>query len=389
MPVPEWTDVDDHAFRRCRRQLILEVSEDCNLRCRYCHHTVAATHRPHRRRTMTADVAIAAVDDFLATSVETDRPQISFYGGEPLLAMPLIDQVVQYVRQQPGGHRLGFGISTNGLCLDDPHAAALIHHEGMTLQVSIDGPAALHDRDRRTIINEPTHARIEANLTRLLRAEPELAERLVLVATLAPPYDLAAVDAYFAQFPPYIAAGIPGAPIVRINRATDQDAAWRAQLAPLRARYLNGRRSHVLRALFDDAVLAWYHRPAGPLEQLVGRGGCCLPGVRRLYVRADGTLQPCERVGGSCVLGTVDGGLQRDAVNNLMRRFATVLGPDCVRCWASRTCRMCYTDLTNIDDLAARCRTIREGSEAALRLFLDANSAGGPASQCLARTSLR
>ncbi len=393
---PGWSDADERAFTRGRRQLILEVSEDCNLRCRYCPHTTAVGQRPHRRRTMPFALARVAVDEFLEASVETDRPHISFYGGEPLLALHAIERVVDHVRRRPGGDRVVFGVYTNGLRLDDPRVAALIRREAMVLQVSIDGPAAIHDRERRTARGAATHARVEANLTRLLRQEPQLAERLVLVATLAPPYDLAAVGAYFAAFPPFVSAGLDGAPTVRINR-TAGDPAWRSQLTPMRERYLVWRRGgpppadhRVLQALFDDAVLAWHHRPAGPLAPLVGRGGCCRAGVRRLYVSADGDLQPCERAGGSCWLGSVGGGLQRGEVETLERRFADTFGAACSSCWAVRTCRMCYADLSRADARARseRCRAVREGAEAALRLYLDLFFEGSQAAQWLAKTSL-
>ncbi len=394
---------DSRALTRGQRHLTLSLTEDCNLRCRYCLHGSDLTHvRPHRPRGMPTATALAAVAAFLDAAVDEPGPAISFYGGEPLLAWPVITDVVRAVRRRSDGHRVRFAVDTNGLALDRPEVAELIHREGLHLQVSLDGPAAVHDRHRVGRQGQASHARIEANLTALLRTEPALADRLALVATLAPPFDLEAVDAYFADFPPLRAAGLARRPLLRANRADvtgldlEPDQTWPEQLQRLRDRYVSfrgdGRHDDVTplaAALFDDPLIRWHHRSAAPLDRGVGRGGCCLPGVRRLHVRADGLLQPCERVGQGMTLGTVATGLAPRRLRDLRERFRASYGRECRSCWAVRLCSMCYHQLLpEGGNGSAPCEAVRERAEATIRLYLDLRAQGPQALQWLEKTSV-
>jgi uncharacterized protein len=416
---PVWTAADDHALACCRRQLILAVSEDCNLRCRYCPlGAKLATRRSRRPLRMPREIALAAVDDFLAASAETEAPIISFYGGEPLLALDLLLDLVTEVRRRPGGERVRFCLDTNGLGLSDPRAADMIRRERMFVQVSIDGPAGLHDRLRRTARGGPSHARIEANLAGLLRADPTLAGRLSVIATLTSPCDLAAVGEYFADFPPFRAAGIDQPVCLRVNRArhleraaaadrkvhwgaersqADDAAQWRRQLLALRERYLAWRTDKTLdawhpflQALFEDPLIAWYHRDGNPLSAAARLGGCCLPGVRRLYVGSNGTLAACERIGGQWPLGTVAAGIDVRRIQALRERFAAAIGDRCRNCWAVRLCNVCYTCLEPESGAlpAGVCEGVRRGLEATLRLLLDLKSRNSRSLQWLVETSV-
>jgi uncharacterized protein len=357
---------------------------------------------------MALPVALAAVERFLAKSGDTPEPAISFYGGEPLLAMPVIVGVVAHVRRRYPDRPVRFCLDTNGLRLDDPDVADLIRRERLSLQVSLDGPAPVHDRHRRTVSGDPTHARVEANLTALLRADPSLAGRLLLIATLAPPYDLPAVRDYFAAFPPFRRAGLDREPMLRVNQA-DLDgldlgrdetgpptaADWDRQVARLRDEYLDRRGAGgpvdpFLAALFDESLVRWHHRSGSPLGPTVGRGGCCLPGVRRQHVQADGTLQPCERVGSGLLLGRAETGPQPARIQDLRAAFTECCDGACSSCWAVRLCRICYQALLpgERERLPDRCRAVRAGSEAVIRLFLDLQARGSRSLQWLENTSI-
>jgi uncharacterized protein len=405
--VPGWSEADRLALARGRRQLILEVSEDCNLRCTYClHGAEAAIARPHRRRRMAKTVALAAAREFMAASADIEAPTICFHGGEPLLALATIAAVVREVRRAPGGKRIRFSIATNGTLLDRLLARTLIHRERIRLQISLDGPTAVHDRHRRTAGGAPSLARIEANLTALLRDEPALADRLLLVATLAPPYDLAAVGEYFASFPPFAAAGIGRPPRLRINRARLPatgaayriDADWQAQVARLREEYVAWRagggrtspREVLLKALFDEPLIAWHHRSGRPLQGPVGSGGCCRPGVRRLFVRADGSLAPCERTAPAEILGSGATGPRSDLIEALRARFTAAVADRCRDCWAVRQCSLCYAHLApgRADLPVERCGEVRRQLEGTIRLFLDLRDRGSQALQWLEDTTI-
>lgn len=51
----------EHIFPR---KLILEVTENCNLRCKYCFNTIGNGQRIHAKKQMTAETAFAGIDHY-------------------------------------------------------------------------------------------------------------------------------------------------------------------------------------------------------------------------------------------------------------------------------------------------------------------------------------
>ncbi len=76
------------------KELVLWVTTDCNLRCRYCY-----ANGGDKAEYMDWQVAKQTLDIMLSHS---DGFKIQFAGGEPLLNIDLIEQVV--------GYTLGLGI---------------------------------------------------------------------------------------------------------------------------------------------------------------------------------------------------------------------------------------------------------------------------------------
>ena len=94
------------------RTVELMLTTGCNLRCRYCY------QRRRAPRTMSPAVLDAAVRRLVASRY--DRPWLIFYGGEPLLAAPLVRRALERVRLwAPRRMRPDVRILTNGTRLDE------------------------------------------------------------------------------------------------------------------------------------------------------------------------------------------------------------------------------------------------------------------------------
>ena len=117
------------------------------------------------------------------------KPFVSFNGGEALLEIDLIETVIATARQHPRGKDATFVIDTNGVLLD-ARAIDLEVRERMFLQISLDGPREVHDRNRVTAWGDETFMRIIDSVDRLLEKDPSVAERLSFIATITPPVDL-------------------------------------------------------------------------------------------------------------------------------------------------------------------------------------------------------
>jgi uncharacterized protein len=113
------TAIEEAGFRH----LVLTLTENCNLRCRYCAFSdVYALTRNRTERIMSLDVGRRAIDYFFARASAHVRRNpsriisIGFYGGEPLLAQAAMQQLVSYALAH-APCPIVFTITTNGTLL--------------------------------------------------------------------------------------------------------------------------------------------------------------------------------------------------------------------------------------------------------------------------------
>ncbi|MEN8006352.1 MAG: radical SAM protein [Candidatus Krumholzibacteriota bacterium] len=371
--------------------LVLSLTEKCNLRCRYCLHGADLDWvRDHGSGSMSLAASTRAVNYFLDRSDPDQPPVISFYGGEPLLEIGLIEDIVAVSRAHARGDDLRFAVDTNGVLLDD-RAVDLILREKMHLQISLDGPREIHDRCRIDTGGAATFDLIMEGVDRLLVRDPAAARRLIFVTTLAPPVDLEAVAEFFADFPPYVRHGIKVQPEVTVNFANLRGQDWPAagepapvQMERVQDEYLaavrDGRRlrlSPVIRALFEPDLIRFHHRSRGPLGDRYTPGGNCRPGRRKLHVTVNGRLQPCERTGDLLNLGDLESGIRPEAVRGLQEGFFAEVNDRCGSCFALRMCGVCFAAQAESADHAtgdfpvpeAMCEGVRRRLDRTLRMM--------------------
>jgi len=392
--------------------LTLSLTEACNLRCRYCSQAIGPAGRGDR--VMSEDTALRAVAWFAGQGDQAADRIISFYGGEPLLRFDLIEKVVGRTRKNPDWPAITFIIDTNGTLIDE-RIVRFVADERIHLQVSLDGPAPIHDRHRQERGGSATHAGIIAGLRRLLVADPSAAGRIRFIVTLTPPYEILEISRYFQDFPLYRDLGIEAKPQVQLNFASvegtvladEMDAAtrgdqWRSAMDAARRDYAqalrDGRRSELsppLARLFDDPLIRWHHRPRTALGATYFPAGACDPGTRRVHVGPDGRFLPCERAGAEVAIGDIDRGLDGQAVADLQQALLDVLDGRCRTCWALRLCRICFTSVRpNLPREAARtrmeglCRGVRRETAAQLALYLDLMHNGKESLEFLKRTTV-
>jgi len=369
-------------------QLVLSVTDRCNLRCGYCPHGAGLSHvRSHGNATMTTGTAIGAVSYFLDRCADRANPSISFYGGEALLEAELMEEVVAFARRHSRGPEITFSIDTNGLLLAES-LIGWLRREEIYLQISLDGPPDLHDRNRRTAGGGRTCERILENVERLVRADRSAADRLSFIVTLTPPTDLVAISDFYADFPPFRRVGIERQPVVSVNYANLQGLSWPAsgedcedlqrQIESARREYLSAIRENrreglgpLIQALFEPDLIRLHHRNRSPLGETFTTGANCRPGRRKLHVTVDGQYQPCERVGDVLSLGSVSTGIRPDDVGRLQLDFHQAVSERCRDCWALRLCRVCYSAQateraavgSGLPVPAATCRGVRRRVE--------------------------
>lgn len=126
--------------------LVLHVTELCNLRCVYCYER---DQLGYHGKAMEIKTAIASVDWLIHNSGEMKELRLVFFGGEPLMNFPVIQDSVEYANQvaQQTGKRIRYDISTNGTLLNREIIGFFKKHR-IVPTISMDGPRYIQDIQR-------------------------------------------------------------------------------------------------------------------------------------------------------------------------------------------------------------------------------------------------
>lgn len=135
------------------RTITFIVTKDCQLVCKYCY---LVGKNPNEK--MTLDVAKKAVNKILENSYFFNEERVvwDFIGGEPLLEIDLITNIVDYIemRLEALSHHwknnYGIRITTNGLLYKSQKVQNFIskYQNILNLSISIDGTKRKQDLNR-------------------------------------------------------------------------------------------------------------------------------------------------------------------------------------------------------------------------------------------------
>jgi uncharacterized protein len=336
-------------------QLILEVTQRCNFRCKYCvfsgHY---AYQRSHNKTDMSWRTAKAAVDWFLKSSKKAEEKAITFYGGEPLLRFELIKKIVEYVKKKKVN--IHYSFTTNGYLLGNRKIMDFLAKNGVTMQISLDGPKEIHDKFRVNVGGGPTHAKIIENLKKLYDLYPEYyLKNVSCVVTLAYNSDFPKIYEFFKKD-----HGFP----LKLQSVSDVEAldtdfyeiygkekTGDNTLAPLFQEYCDGiekskvqtaSESEILKTLFNSTFLH-IHRRCSKKHTNMHMNGCCIPGQRRAFVQVNGNMLACERIGDKYSIGNVfKGGLNLKKIKSFIKAYVDLSVDDCRECPIQNICKLCF-----------------------------------------------
>ena len=162
-------------------QLLVKVASRCNIDCSYCYwfRDAAVYDKP---KLMSADVLqrlLQRIEEHVAKHSLIDFP-IILHGGEPLLwgveNFSRIAEACEAISSRTGCD-IPIAVTTNGVLIDDEWLDCFEAHN-ISVAISLDGPAHIHDIHRRTFQGTGTHAAAE-------RAARMLVSRDIGVSALA------------------------------------------------------------------------------------------------------------------------------------------------------------------------------------------------------------
>lgn len=126
-------------------QVIFEVTDICNLHCKYCGLGELYDKCDVREGKMLPFENVKTTLNFLLkiwqrnyTPGVINPISVSFYGGEPLLNMPIIKKTIEFLEKSKDvGKRFFYSMTTNALILDK-HIDYIVE-KNFRLLISLDG----------------------------------------------------------------------------------------------------------------------------------------------------------------------------------------------------------------------------------------------------------
>ncbi len=157
------SDLDDVLW------LVVEPTAQCQMDCDYC----GQQHEDQTLSPADQDRLIGRIRGRLEAGSHRVL-RVSWFGGEPLLGLDVMRALVPRLRALADEFACEYRslIVTNGLMLSDTLAAELVKDLGIReFQITLDGPAEIHDARRRMKGGGATFDRIFANAVALARRE--------------------------------------------------------------------------------------------------------------------------------------------------------------------------------------------------------------------------
>lgn len=315
--------------------VVLNVNTGCNLSCTYCYKEDLDV--PSAGKKMDFDTARDAVEMLLAESPDQPRYNIVFFGGEPLSNLPLIKQVISYAEERFAGigKVIDFSLTTNATLLTERNVDYLNAHN-VGISVSMDGPAAYHDRNRITVGGKGTYEVVARKAKMLLSrytARP-VGARVTLttgVTDIETIWDHLFNDLGFHEvgFAPVTSGDISS-----YNLSNEELVAVFANMKRLGEKYLE--------AALDNRSIGFsnMHQLLTDIHEGTKKALPCGAGVGLVAVDHAGDINLCHRFTGSDLprFGDVHNGLDKAGLNQFLNQRLEQRDLGCNSCRIRNLC---------------------------------------------------
>lgn len=384
------TDMLEYQLNHNIEQMTLQLTQACNFRCSYCTYAPRdfSYQREHTSKRMSWDTAQQAIDFYAAHSYECMEPTIGFYGGEPLLAFDLIQQIVEYAQQKFEGKGLRFTITTNGSLLV-PRTAQYLQDKQISVMVSLDGDRTSHNRSRKIAkTGEGSFDLIMKNLRVLKDTMPDFFSKIRYNVVMDSRFSGEEVTSFFSENELFADSQVTPVSIedgLSMERTVTSDVFYaqrQKQILHSLLLLLNKVSPDALPKLSRSALdrgLQYIRENMTKAEMspVVSHSGPCLPGQRRLFVDVDGKFFPCERVSetsAAMLIGDIHSGFDYEQAKKLLN-VCQLTENACRNCWALAHCKACCRMCDNMGELSGglkltNCREFQSSVESDFRLYL-------------------
>lgn len=304
----------------------LFVTQECNLRCSYC-------YIEKHPKVMSLNIAEKAIDFLFIKSLLVQEPiNIGFFGGEPLLEVDRIQDMIQLIKDHKfyDPDRIHLSLVSNGTIFND-EIADFLTKNNISFGISCDGPSHIQDKFRVYKNGAGSSKIVEANIKKALNSLNSL-----IVNSVYHPLT-------FMHLPSTVKY-IADQGIKQIYLTADYSANWEAKDIPIlediykqvgdiyMGMYREGNPKYI--NLIDNKISIMLKQGYSEMDK-------CRMGEAEFAISPEGNIFPCERLAGNgnndhCI-GNVTTGLKKNA-NPCFFEGDVEINDECLDCGIKDYC---------------------------------------------------
>jgi uncharacterized protein len=358
--------------------MVLNVTNQCNLSCTYCYEygedRIVDTENGKKPKFMNEQTARESVDFMLRESGENRMAHLTFFGGETLLNLPVIQFAIRYARERAAetGKDVDFSLTTNATLLR-PDVIEFLAENRVGVTISIDGPKEMQDQFRVFQNGTGSYDIVAPKIRELLRSHRTrpIGARVTLTSQTL---DIRTIFRHLREEIGFWEVGFAPVTTAPNRQYAIGDEGFDTMLDQFRS----------LAGEFLESALQNRHHGFSnvkdTLEEIhkgVSKPYPCGAGLGLMGVSTDGDVALCHRFAGSDShkLGTVRDGIDRLVQIGYLEKHHIDEKTDCRRCWARPLCAGgCYHEAhTRYGETAHPnlhyCEWIRGWTDTCLKIY--------------------
>jgi uncharacterized protein len=354
-------------------QLTFEVTDACNLRCKYCGYGEFYEDYDLRENKYLPVTKAKQIIDYLVQFWQSQQNRsarrhvyISFYGGEPLLNMPFIQEIVKYVEDLHLKNRhFSFSMTTNGILLHK--YLEYLENKDFNILVSLDGNK---ENNAYRVDAKGNHAfeKIIENVDLSQKNYPDYFKRKVnFNAVLHDKNSVESIYHFFkTRYDKIPSVGELNNMGIRADKVKLFNETYRNQQESLQQakNYEEIEQESFIQSPTYQSVCTFLHKYSGFVyrdynELLYGISeennwisGTCVPFGKKMFITVNGKILPCERIGHQYAIGQVtDTNIELDFnyISEKYNHYFAKLEKQCAKCFGQRTCIQCIFNIDNLE----------------------------------------
>ena len=406
------------------RKFALEITEKCTLRCKYCFFSNENNSRKHSNFQMSLSTAQKAINyyfqlytrsfdkfphEYRRKLLKIAPPNISWWGGEPLLNFDLIVESKKYFEQLPWSKHgielndLAYSIVTNFTVLNDLIINFLVSNKIYTF-ISLDGEKEDNDLNRVFENGKGSYDIVIDNIDKLINKYPDYCKQYVIIQSVSADN----VEGYqgINKIRKRFLANTPFAKVLKVtgypqrnkNEYISKPLFDRMCAASIFAEFgkllenISGLSVNDLKVLLNvnkelrvefeklyslgnDLI---YDNP--PSKDNCTKHFSCPAGVDNVFISQNGDIHICNKTDYSFPFGNINNGpnvdnvIDIDSLVEFYSKFYHSIRFKCSNCWAARFCNICPASLLNdakfVSPTGSECEFVKQSSLIQLKKYI-------------------